>query len=93
MCRVLNKHHAAVPAGAVYVGRGTRWGNPFALRSATTGLVRVPGVLTGRDWEFEGRVSGDGTRHDYHHGDGRNRARGKPGIATHQTRHRDRPQP
>lgn len=31
--------------------------------------------------------------HHDHHGDGRNRARGKPGIATHQTRHRDRPQP
>lgn len=60
-----------MPDGAAYVGRGTRWGNPFAFRSATTGLVRVPGVLTGRDWEFEGRISGHGTRHDFHHGDGR----------------------
>src|SRR5882724_7414423 len=29
MCEVLNKHHAGVPAGAVYVGRGGKWGNPF----------------------------------------------------------------
>ena len=31
MCRVLNKHHAGAPAGAVYVGRGTKWGNPFRI--------------------------------------------------------------
>jgi hypothetical protein len=23
MCRVLNEHHAGVPAGAVYIGRGS----------------------------------------------------------------------
>ena len=27
MCRVLNKRHAGVPAGAVYIGRGSKWGN------------------------------------------------------------------
>jgi hypothetical protein len=27
MCRVLNKHHAGVPVGAVYIGRGSKWGN------------------------------------------------------------------
>lgn len=32
MCRVLNKHHAGIPAGAVYIGRGSKWGNPFRLR-------------------------------------------------------------
>ena len=31
MCRVLNKHHAGVPAGAVYIGRGSKWGNPFRI--------------------------------------------------------------
>jgi len=31
MCRVLNKHHAGVPAGAVYIGRGNKWGNPFRI--------------------------------------------------------------
>lgn len=31
MCRVLNKHHAGIPAGAVYIGRGSKWGNPFRI--------------------------------------------------------------
>ncbi len=31
MCRVLNKHHAGVPTGAVYIGRGSKWGNPFRI--------------------------------------------------------------
>jgi hypothetical protein len=33
MCRVLNKHKAGVPAGAVYIGRGSKWGNPFRIGS------------------------------------------------------------
>lgn len=28
---VLNKHVHGVPPGAVYIGRGSRWGNPFAI--------------------------------------------------------------
>jgi Domain of unknown function (DUF4326) len=31
MCRVLNRHKAGVPAGAVYIGRGSKWGNPFRI--------------------------------------------------------------
>ena len=31
MCRVLNKHQAGIPAGAVYIGRGSKWGNPFRI--------------------------------------------------------------
>ena len=31
MCKVLNKHKAGVPAGAVYIGRGSKWGNPFGI--------------------------------------------------------------
>ena len=31
MCRVLNKHQAGVPEGAVYIGRGSKWGNPFRI--------------------------------------------------------------
>jgi hypothetical protein len=31
MCRVLNKHHAGIPAGAVYIGRCSKWGNPFRI--------------------------------------------------------------
>jgi hypothetical protein len=32
MCRVLNKHHSGVPAGAVYIGRGSKWGNSIPDR-------------------------------------------------------------
>jgi len=31
MCRVLNKHRVGIPAGAVYIGRGSKWGNPFRI--------------------------------------------------------------
>jgi len=31
MCKVLNKHQARIPAGAIYIGRGSRWGNPFRI--------------------------------------------------------------
>jgi hypothetical protein len=31
MCRVLNKHKAGAPAGAVTIGRGGKWGNPFRI--------------------------------------------------------------
>ena len=31
MYRVLNKHHAGVPTDAVYIGRGSKWGNPFRI--------------------------------------------------------------
>ena len=29
--KVYNKHHKNAPADAVYVGRGTIWGNPFVI--------------------------------------------------------------
>lgn len=51
--------------GAIYVGRPTRWGNPFTFHHKATGLVREPGVLTGQPWEFEGRISGPGNLHPY----------------------------
>jgi hypothetical protein len=31
MCKVLNKHRDGVPAGAVYIGRGSKWGNRFRI--------------------------------------------------------------
>jgi hypothetical protein len=59
-----------MPEGAVSVARPTIWGNPFGFRQHT-GLVRVPAALGDGDWEYEGRISADGARHDYHHPDGR----------------------
>lgn len=29
--KVLNKYHAGIPKGAVYIGRGSPWGNPFII--------------------------------------------------------------
>lgn len=31
MIPVLNKKHGAAPAGSVYIGRPSQWGNPFAI--------------------------------------------------------------
>ena len=31
MCKVLNKHATGIPAGAAYIGRGSKWGNPFRI--------------------------------------------------------------
>jgi hypothetical protein len=31
MCRVLNKHAAGGHCGAMYIGRGSKWGNPFRI--------------------------------------------------------------
>lgn len=31
MTSVLNKHRSGIPAGAIYVGRGSPWGNPFYI--------------------------------------------------------------
>jgi len=58
-----------MPEGAVYVGRGTKWGNPFKFHDRTGGLVRhLPGKPS--EYEYEGRISADGMRHDYFHPDG-----------------------
>lgn len=29
--RVLNKYHDVIPADAIYIGRPTKWGNPFPI--------------------------------------------------------------
>jgi hypothetical protein len=31
MCRVLNKHAVGRHDGAIYIGRGSKWGNPFRI--------------------------------------------------------------
>lgn len=59
-----------MPEGAVYVGRGSRYGNPYRL-GGSEGLACVPGAVTGADWEYEDRISAAGMQHDFFHGDGR----------------------
>jgi Domain of unknown function (DUF4326) len=31
MAKVHNRHHGTAPPGAVYIGRGSPWGNPFVI--------------------------------------------------------------
>jgi hypothetical protein len=60
-----------MPENTVYVGRGTIWGNPFVLNDRS-GLAREPAIHNqGKSWEYEGRVSAAGTRHDYFHSSGK----------------------
>lgn len=54
---------------AVIVARPSKFGSPYRYRTPY-GLARVP-ATNGDPWEYEGRISGDGARHDYHWPDGR----------------------
>jgi len=55
------------PDGAVYVGRGSRWGNTYILNKTQ---VRMP-AIDGSDWEQEGRIGKtSGQRHAFVHPDG-----------------------
>lgn len=29
--RILNKHKHGIPPGSIYIGRGSKWGNPFVI--------------------------------------------------------------
>jgi hypothetical protein len=44
---VLNKHKHGIPAGAVYIGRGSKWGNPFRIGPDGT---RADVVSKYREW-------------------------------------------
>lgn len=40
--KVLNKHVHGIPDGAVYIGRGSKWGNPFtSIQGKTTKATTV----------------------------------------------------
>lgn len=54
------------PEGAVVVSRPSKWGNPFRYRTGY-GLVRYGPrheERFGRSWDYEGRISSAGDRHD-----------------------------
>jgi hypothetical protein len=69
-----------LPEGAVYVGPGSKWANPFRYRSREA-LARVP-ALDGSAWEYESRISAHGMSHPFYHPDGR--------ITPHQIRYMTR---
>jgi hypothetical protein len=58
-----------VPLGAVRCFGQVHWRNPYRYRSRH-GLARVPAVESDEAWEYEGRISAAGVRHDYHHPEG-----------------------
>lgn len=41
MPKVYNKRHKDVPPDAIYVGRPTKWGNPFSHQNGTLAKHRV----------------------------------------------------
>lgn len=47
MPRVLNKYKDKIPSDAIYVGRPTRWGNPFRMDDRTS---RESAVQQHREW-------------------------------------------
>ncbi|WP_341394043.1 DUF4326 domain-containing protein [Arthrobacter sp. G119Y2] len=52
------------PEGAVYVGRGSKWGNPYVVGKTQ---VRMP-ASDGGDWEREGRLhKRSGEQHAFFH--------------------------
>lgn len=58
-----------MPEGAIYVGRGTKWGNPYAVGKAQMRHPRIDGT---DGWEYEGRLHKlSGERVPFYHSDGR----------------------
>lgn len=55
-----------MPSGAVYVGRPSKWGNPFRLNDESHGLIHYGPKHRerfGREWDYEGRISAAGSSH------------------------------
>jgi len=44
---ILNKHHGNIPADAIYIGRGSYWGNPFPIDKDNT---RTMVIARHKDW-------------------------------------------
>ena len=58
---VLNKHHGNIPANAVYIGRGSKWGNPFVIGEDGT---RAEVVMKYRQLLWAGIENGSVTREE-----------------------------
>lgn len=67
---VLNKHVHGIPAGAVYIGRGSKWGNPFtSIQGRNTKAIEVVGsreeaIEKYREWLKDQIRSGRITKSD-----------------------------
>ena len=62
MPKVYNKHHKDAPANATYVGRPTKFGNPFSHMEETSALYkaknRQEAVEKFKEWIFEKEQDG-----------------------------------
>ncbi len=52
MPQVLNKRTDRIPSGAIYVGRPSRWGNPFKIGQKYNGVIltRKTAIRAYEDW-------------------------------------------
>lgn len=50
MARVLNKYIDEIPSDAVYIGRPSKWGNPFVVGSMTFSRDRLSAVEAYARW-------------------------------------------
>lgn len=41
MAKVHNKYHGTAPPDAIYIGRGSPWGNPYSHKEGTKALYKV----------------------------------------------------
>jgi Domain of unknown function (DUF4326) len=48
--RVLNKRHGKTPAGSIYVGRPSKWGNPFKIPEPEKPGDRAMVITQYRHW-------------------------------------------
>ena len=39
--RVYNKHHGDAPPGAIYIGRGSPWGNRFVIHRGKNKGIKI----------------------------------------------------
>jgi hypothetical protein len=67
--RIRVRRASDVPPGAVRVFGAVLWRNKYSYRSRY-GLARVPAAESDAPWEYEGRISAAGMRHDFFHPEG-----------------------
>jgi hypothetical protein len=67
--RIRVRRATDVPPGAVRVFGSVIWRNRYGYRSRH-GLARVPAAEGDGPWEYEGRISAAGMRHDFYHPEG-----------------------
>lgn len=63
MPKVLNKHSDGIPDGAVYIGRPSKWGNPFVIGRDGT---RMQVIRKYREWVMQNQSMLSAIRNELH---------------------------